>query len=283
MPVVVGLFLCCLVRPASAREPDDGLPADSTEVRSVAERAALARERGHLGLAAFAEERWGDALQHFAEAERWMHSPVFVLYMARCQQELGATELARELYRKAAEEPLSEDSPAVWHEAQASARAALGAWEASEPRQAEPLAADRSGGGDETDRRAAQKGESSAPPPAGRLFREISTEPVPPYRYGAYAAFGAGVIGLTVGTVAGSLAWSQAKDIKQRCDGTSCLTSDEDRAHDVRRLAHVATVGFVVAATGAAAGITLWLLPAAEERNVALRVEPTSASITGRF
>lgn len=127
-----------------------------------------------------------------------MHSPVFVLYMARCQQELGATELARELYRKAADEPLSEESPAVWREAQASARAALGALEASEPREVERPAADRNGD-DETGPGATQEGKSTEPPPAGRLFRESSTEPMPPYRYGAYAALGAGWISPKVG------------------------------------------------------------------------------------
>jgi len=53
------------------------------------ERAEAARERGHLGLAAYAEGRWRAALDHFTAAERWMHSPVFVLYAARCHQKLG--------------------------------------------------------------------------------------------------------------------------------------------------------------------------------------------------
>lgn len=283
IPLFVGLFSSCLVRPVMGSEPETALHSPEVEARSVGERADLARRQGHLGLAAYAEGRWQEALRHFTEAERWMHSPVFVLYMARCQQELGAVELARELYRKAAEEPLSDDAPDVWRDAQASAQAALEALEAPESQQAEQSTIDPNAGEDEAKQKEAKWEQAPAPPPAHSLLGEHPTERVPPYRYGAYVALGAGALGLAVGTVAGSLAWSQAEDIKQRCHGTSCLVSDEAKAHEVRRLAHVATVGFVVAATGAAVGITLWLLPVPGERNVALRVEPTSASITGRF
>src|SRR5690606_866970 len=116
-----------------------------------------------------------------------------------------------------------------------------------------------------------------AAPPAA------TTEPTRPYRTGAYAAFGVGLTGVVVGSLAGSLAWSKAHEVRARCEGSRCLPDDEPEAHEARRLAHVATAGFVGAATGALAGITLWLLPVPSGHDVAVSLSPTRASLRATF
>lgn len=287
--LLIGCFVACLVRPVSGSDSTWEVSAVSADAPSVVERAARARELGHLGLAAYAERRWGDALRYFTDAEAWMHSPVFVLYMARCQQELGAIDRARALYHQAAEEPLGDEAPAAWREAQASAGAALQDLDASygasqeEAAPPEPPSAESEGPGRAAPNTSSPTGPSSPSSPRPSSVSLSLDDELPPYRFGAYTALGVGVVGLATGVVAGSMAWSQAAEIKSRCDGTSCLASDEARAQDTRRLAHVATVGFVVAATGAVVGITLWLLPSTSERGLAVRVGPAAASITGRF
>jgi hypothetical protein len=81
---------------------------------------------GRSALEAYQKAAWDEARARFAEAERLVHSPVFVLYMARCERNLGHLLKARELYRAAAQEQLPPDAPAPWSQAVASAHAELG-------------------------------------------------------------------------------------------------------------------------------------------------------------
>lgn len=261
-------------------------PIEASELSS-ARRAELARKQGHLGLAAYAEGRWRPALDHFTAAERWMHSPVFLLYAARCQHRLGSVDLARAAYQRILAEDWAEGAPAAWTEARASARRELAALEPTPPSVHEAAPSPEARG-------APDPAPSGAGLPPGDLvvvpprldspaaFSDVRDE-VYPYRTGSYAAFGVGLAGLVAGTITGGMAWSEADAIRSRCEGSRCLATDEPKAHDARRLAHVATAGFVVAATGAIAGLTLWFLPAPAGHDVSVRLSPTQATLRASF
>lgn len=80
---------------------------------------------GRVGLKKFAAHEWLAAYEDFQAAEKIAHSPVFVLYMARCKRELGEWLAARSLYRTAIEHELDSTSPAPFREAVADGRAEL--------------------------------------------------------------------------------------------------------------------------------------------------------------
>lgn len=282
-------------------EPDENLPP--------AARAERAREQGHLGLAAFAERRWEAALDHFTRAERWMHSPVFLLYAARAQRELGQRDAARALFDRIVAEPLPDPAPPAWLDAQRSAQEELAelnaqedgrddgaGWQAAPPGYSagDSPAGDSPVGNSAAGPSAASPGEltsaargetastsPSARPPAPFLTPDA---PRPEFRTAAYAAFAVGALGLVTGGIAGAVAYDTARDIRSRCVDKRCLPEDEPKAYEARRWANVATAGFVVAATGAAAGVTLWLLP--QSRNtpsVGVSIGPNAASLRGSF
>lgn len=100
--------------------------AGADPAESQPDSGAQAIELGRAGLEAYQKATWEVAHAQFAEAERLVHSPVFVLYMARCKRNLGHLLGARELYRAAAQEHLPPDAPAPWSQAVASAHAELG-------------------------------------------------------------------------------------------------------------------------------------------------------------
>jgi hypothetical protein len=93
-----------------------------------------ALELGREALELYNQQRWVDAYERFERAEREVHSPAFVLYMARAQSKLGAPARARDLYRRVIDEPLGADAPDAWREAQEEARAEIDAVQARIPR-----------------------------------------------------------------------------------------------------------------------------------------------------
>lgn len=80
---------------------------------------------GRAALEAYTAGEWQRAHDKFAAAERSVHSPVFVLYMARCKRNLGALMEARELFRSVVNERLAPSAPASWQQAVTSAHAEL--------------------------------------------------------------------------------------------------------------------------------------------------------------
>jgi hypothetical protein len=88
---------------------------------------AQALELGQLALEHYDHGLWEQAYSAFESAERLAHSPVFVLYMARCRRQTGRLLDARALYQRVAREPLSADAPAPWQRAVVSAKVELGA------------------------------------------------------------------------------------------------------------------------------------------------------------
>ncbi len=83
----------------------------ATGENKPAKRALLL---GHQALAAFEKGDFQVALDQFAEANEWAHSPVFVLYQARAAASLGRHELALRLYDRCLAEAITEASPSAW-------------------------------------------------------------------------------------------------------------------------------------------------------------------------
>jgi hypothetical protein len=80
---------------------------------------------GHGALELFRHGDYASALARFQEADAIAHSPVFSLYIARCQRSLGRLLQARKSYRTVLDEVLDAEAPAPWRSAQVDAGAEL--------------------------------------------------------------------------------------------------------------------------------------------------------------
>jgi hypothetical protein len=76
-----------------------------------------ALQLGNEGLELYNQESYETALQRFSEAESLVHSPVFVLYMARIEHRRGRWVRAIAHYDRVLGEPLSADAPDTWRRA----------------------------------------------------------------------------------------------------------------------------------------------------------------------
>jgi hypothetical protein len=97
------------------------LPAVAfADARETNQRALkLAYEADDL----YARGQWGAAYERFAEADALAHSPVFVLYMARCRKNAGRLLEAEALLARLARESVATSAPKPFHDAVASAAA----------------------------------------------------------------------------------------------------------------------------------------------------------------
>lgn len=77
-------------------------------------RNAEAVTEGRQGLAAFERGEFDACKKSFRRAESISHSPVFVLYLARCLERRGELLEARKLYDLLANEALDDLAPATW-------------------------------------------------------------------------------------------------------------------------------------------------------------------------
>jgi Tetratricopeptide repeat len=105
-------------RVAAQDSMESALPSRNSEPQ---ERTAL--RLGHDGLKLFEAQRFNEAHAQFAAAERLAHSPVFLLYMARCRYKTGKLLEARALLARVSAEPVPEDAPEAWRRAVSDARA----------------------------------------------------------------------------------------------------------------------------------------------------------------
>ncbi len=87
-----------------------------------AQEADKALSAGHAGLERYQAGDWNEALALFRAADRLAHSPVFTLYMARCERNLGRLLAARVLLLRLADENVSPDAPTAWRRALDDAR-----------------------------------------------------------------------------------------------------------------------------------------------------------------
>ena len=106
------------------------LPSASGLAQSDAERAG-ARAAAVEGAKAFKEQRWADAIDFFTRAEKVVHAPPHLLYIARAQVELGRLVAARENFLKIKRENLPPTAPQAF---QAAKRDAVTDLAALEPR-----------------------------------------------------------------------------------------------------------------------------------------------------
>lgn len=132
-------------------------------------------------------------------------------------------------------------------------------------------------------------GDSSAPAPA-------VTSENPKQRWPMWAAFGAGGVGLVVGSVTGALAISAHSDLESQCRGPggTCqpASAEEKRRMDgdvsrYRTLGVLSGVGFAVGIAGAATGVVLLLTGKQQSEVAALPVVPLvgpgTVGVEGRF
>ncbi len=86
---------------------------------------------GHEGLTLYEEGKWDEAFARFEQANQTAHSPVFVLYMARCRRVAGrlleAARLLEELFKSEASAEAPADAPVAWSNALRDGRAELNA------------------------------------------------------------------------------------------------------------------------------------------------------------
>jgi hypothetical protein len=76
-----------------------------------------------------------------------------------------------------------------------------------------------------------------------------------------WVTFGVGGAGLIVGGITGALALGDHSSLASACTGGSCPPSQSSNLSSYHTMGLVSTVGFIVAGVGAAAGVTLLLLP----------------------
>ncbi len=108
--------------------------ASATAAADPASETAQALAVGHAALEQYDAGAWQAALEQFRKADELAHSPVFTLYTARCQRELGRLLEARRSFQGVVDEPLAEDAPATWRKAVADAKRELAAMKRQIPR-----------------------------------------------------------------------------------------------------------------------------------------------------
>jgi hypothetical protein len=113
-------------------------------------------------------------------------------------------------------------------------------------------------------------------------------------RWPMWAAFGAGGVGLAVGSVTGALALGAHSDLKSQCSGGKCRpTSSEEKRRmdgDVSRyhtLGTLSGIGFAIGVAGAATGVVMLLTGKSNDEVATLPVTPLvgpgSVGVEGRF
>lgn len=268
-------------------------------------KVTVASDVGLEGLTFYREGKLAEALASFTAAERIQHSPVFVLFMARCTHQLGDPMAARELYAKVAAETLAADAPDTWRRAKAEAEAELRTLEDRLPK----LRIEGASGAPVTDLRvdgvATKAGEPVFVAPgrheivgvvdgatttrtvelafgSGTTTIELApaTQRVPNYLPGALC-LGLGGLSLVAGTITGVSAIGIADDIEERCFGNRCDPDDEPRAGTATALGVVSTVSFIVGGALAVAGTILVITP--PESEVRVEVGAGSLRLGGRF
>jgi tetratricopeptide (TPR) repeat protein len=257
-------FLLCVLSWLSAAKLVAQPPSDP---QSESGRAAI--ERGHEAVSLFERGDWQGALARFQEAEALYHSPVFVLFSARCLRHMGELDQARFAYLRLVDEPLDAGVPEPWKQAQADGRAELTSLE-------QALAA------------APSPPEQTARPPA-------PVEPAPQRDESRRRMYLSGLVltavggaSLIAGTVVGALALhEEAGALPDACNGTSCPESQKDAIERnyarVHALAASADTLLITGAVVAAAGMVLVIVGRPGRADLSLAPAPGGASLTGRF
>jgi hypothetical protein len=256
---------------------------------------------GHEGLTQYEAANWEAALRQFERANETAFSPVFVLYMARCQHNLGRLiEAVRSLDQLLTQE-LEPDAPTSWRNAFRDAHAERGLIRGripslrimgsdlaqatidgrpariNEPIELNPgdyLVRGWSTTGHITLRRVALvEGQRSAivnlSPEIAPIAQgtpstgrdHVDRAPRHRYRKAAWIVGGMGVAAALVGSVSGLVAYSKTNAVRSRCDGNLCPRELAPEVEEARDLANVSTAAFAIAGADLAIGVTFLLLP----------------------
>jgi hypothetical protein len=93
------------------------LGAVSPALATSAADKATARDAASLGIERYREQRYAEALDLFRRAQALFDAPVHLLYIARCERELGNWVEAAELFRALSRQTLAADAPQQFQDA----------------------------------------------------------------------------------------------------------------------------------------------------------------------
>jgi len=261
----LALMSCLLCAGTVAQAQDE---TDREQARSLGDRA----------LALYEQKSYAEAYERFEMADRLLHAPTLVLFMARCKRELGELDVARELLQRVVDEPLGEDAPPQFFKAQAMARSELEAL----PVTTGPVATEPVEPVEPVEPAPGVVPASLSEPDDRGGAEQAGSEP---WLLPAILSLSVGAAGLGAGIATGLLAKSAIDDVKSRCDGNTCLPADEGAAADAKVVADVSTAMFVIGGVAAAVGVTLviWQPGSTDGEEVALRFGPGSMVLGGQF
>lgn len=263
---------------------------------------------GHEAIGLYNKGSWADARAKFEEAERLAHSPVFVLYLARCARNAGDLAAAKEAYERLVKEVVPKDAPAPWAAAVESAKQELpelekriadakaGAASASATASASASGAPAATVGPTASASAPSPTSAVSVPVPAATTTPTGSAPAPSASSGpigpaggpsergplspGVAALGVGAVGIGVGIGLFAHALSIASGIKERCPDR-CPEELANRNTAVT-FADGATGAFVAGGAALAAGLVLVIVRPGGKAGSgakAVSVEPGVASI----
>jgi hypothetical protein len=286
---------------------------------SPQERVA-ARALADAGFELFTAGDYETALDRFASAEKIIHAPPHLLFMARCYERLGRLLEARAVYLGIVEEPLDDRAPREFHQAKDAAARELAELlrripavrlevlgpdpalvELSVDGATHPFAADQPLFFEPGSHRFEVRAAGYLPRTRSLELREgrtelvrIALQPVgggqaletSPSLLGPAVLLSLGGAGLIVGAVTGGLALGKAGELEEACPRRSeCPAAHEPLEEEARRLGTASTVAFAVGGAMAGAG-AIWLIVALSEddqQELAVAPRPGGAALRCRF
>lgn len=280
--------------------------------------AQRALDLGYEGDALFEKGKWDEAFERFQQADALAHSPVFVVYMARCRRKAGRLIEAAALYARVTAEALPANAPKPFVAALADASAELKDVRSRIPSvRVEVRGRSASEVELRVDGRVIAAGDvveldpgshvvlATAPGAEARKTvelkegsREVAVELVLEPGRGAASepkitkgslvpgilTLSLAALGLELGAIAGGLAARDASSVKEGCVGNHCLRDDAETLDRAKLLATASTVGFVVGGVSLATGIVLIAVrPGGGEASPTVTVGPTGAQLQLSF
>jgi len=282
LPILVMTLAIGAFSPAALAQPARGADA--------------ARSRVREGVKLYESGKLNEAILKFEEADRLFRAPQNRLFIARAKAKLGRLIAAKAEYTRIVRADYA-DSPESFRAAQAIAKEELAAVEKRIPRvqieivgaRVEVVAVRLDGvsipaaelGGKEVDP-GSHTLEAEAPGGA-KITRSLDTaegarervdlvfvlnsdgpttapEPAGLWLPASVACFGAGGLGLVLGSITGVASAAKVSDLESRCIDGHCPATDAPEASTAGTLGDVSTAAFIVGAAALAAGGVLILL-----------------------
>ncbi len=292
--------------------------ATPRRARAAPTDAQRALDLGYEADALFGKGDWSAAYEKFRQADALAHSPVFVVYMARCRRNAGRLIDAAALYTRVTAEPLGPNAPKPFRAAVADASTELEAVRAAIPRLVVRVVGRHANEVElRVDGRVVSPGEALevdpgphailATAPGAEAREAVDLEPgsgetaveltltaaragAPAPETSARGSIVPGVlvlslaaVGFELGAITGGLAASDASAVKEGCIEGRCLRSDADRLDRANTLATVSTVGFVVGGVSLVTGIVLIAVRPGADEAPEIAIGPTGFSVGGAF